>query len=161
HGQIQVEQHQVEWAQSREEFDSLLAIRCLDHLVSLAVQELCDQLPQEVLILDQQELPGSFSVHVLLLRQAGPIDRLMAARFRVRPTSPFELVAYLTGSGWFCPLEFAECGLPSLRACLLSDSALAVGHSRLPPPTRTRAEPGNASVTTRHAVAADPGPAHG
>jgi len=73
HRQVQIEQDQIEWSQTREELDALRSIGGLDDLEPFTPQEFCDQAAQEVLILDQQELPRSSPVHGPLLMETGRI----------------------------------------------------------------------------------------
>ena len=63
-GQVQVDQDQVERPGVGEPVDPLGAVAGLDDLVSLAAEELGDQVAEPVLVLDQKEVPGRFAAIV-------------------------------------------------------------------------------------------------
>jgi hypothetical protein len=57
-GQVQIEQNQLEPALVRIQCDGFPPVGGFDDVKSLIAEELCDQVPKQVLILDQQKSAG-------------------------------------------------------------------------------------------------------
>src|SRR5262249_6818535 len=72
-GQVEVEQDDVERTAANVDFDRLGSVGGLSDVKAFPPQKLGDQAAEKVLVLDQQELPCSSSLHGLLLSDRAPI----------------------------------------------------------------------------------------